>query len=136
MLIGGQIAGKLLPASSAARKTAGFAAISIIRDKRHLSCIADKRHLSSIADMKKKPDSGYPIKTPEQLGAILQGFRKQRGLTQVQVARTAGLLQSAVSELEVDSSTASLNRIFKLLAALDLELFVRSRGTSQKISEW
>jgi HTH-type transcriptional regulator/antitoxin HipB len=86
--------------------------------------------------MKNKADAGYPIKTPQQLGAVLQGFRKQRGLTQAQVARTGGLLQSAVSELELDSSTASLNRIFKLLAALDLELVVRSRGASPKVSEW
>ena len=86
--------------------------------------------------MKKKTDAGYPIKTPQQLGAVLQGFRKQRGLTQAQVARAGGLLQSAVSELELDSSTASLNRIFKLLAALDLELIVRSRGASPKVSEW
>jgi HTH-type transcriptional regulator/antitoxin HipB len=86
--------------------------------------------------MKNKADAGYPIKTPQQLGAVLQGFRKQRGLTQAQVARTGGLLQSAVSELELDSTTASLNRIFKLLAALDLELVVRSRGASPKVSEW
>jgi HTH-type transcriptional regulator/antitoxin HipB len=86
--------------------------------------------------MKNKADAGYPIKTPQQLGAVLQGFRKQRGLTQAQVARTGGLLQSAVSELELDSSTASLNRIFKLLAALDLELVVRSRGACPKVSEW
>jgi HTH-type transcriptional regulator/antitoxin HipB len=86
--------------------------------------------------MKNKADAGYPIKTPQQLGAVLQGFRKQRGLTQAQVARTGGLLQSAVSELELDSSTASLNRIFKLLAALDLELVVRSRGASPKVSVW
>lgn len=86
--------------------------------------------------MKKNADAGYPIKTPQQLGAVLQGFRKQRGQTQAQVARASGLLQSAVSELEQDSSTASLNRIFKLLAALDLELVVRSRGASPQVSEW
>jgi HTH-type transcriptional regulator/antitoxin HipB len=86
--------------------------------------------------MKKKADAGYPIKTPQQLGAVLQGFRKQRGLTQAQVARASGLLQSAVSELELDSSTASLKRIFKLLAALDLELAVQPRGADQKVSEW
>jgi HTH-type transcriptional regulator/antitoxin HipB len=112
------------------------AAISVKRDKCLLSCITDNCHLSSKTDMKKKIDAGYPIKTPQQLGAVLQGFRKQRGLTQAQVARASGLLQSAVSELELDSSTASLNRIFKLLAALDLELVVQSRGASPKVSEW
>lgn len=86
--------------------------------------------------MKKNEHSGFPIKTPQQLGAILQGFRKKRGLTQAQVAQASGLVQSAVSELELDSSTASLNRIFKLLAALDLELVVQPRGASAKVSEW
>lgn len=86
--------------------------------------------------MKKKTDAGYPIKTPQQLGAVLQGFRQQRGLTQTQVARAGGLGQSAVSELELDSSTASLNRIFKLLAALNLELVVRPRGENTPSSEW
>ena len=86
--------------------------------------------------MKQKANVRYPIQTPQQLGAVLQGFRKQHGLTQAQVASKVGLLQSAVSELELDSSTASLNRIFKLLAALDLELVVQSRGASQKVSEW
>lgn len=93
-------------------------------------------HLSSITDMKKKAGASYTIKTPQQLGAVLQGFRKQRGLTQVQVASAAGLRQSAVSEMEVDSSAASLNRIFKLLAALDLELVVQHRGASAPVSEW
>ena len=86
--------------------------------------------------MKKQADAGYAIQTPQQLGPVLQGFRKQRGLTQAQVARTGGLRQSAVSELELDATTASLKRIFKLLAALDLELVVRSRGASSRVSEW
>ena len=86
--------------------------------------------------MKQKANVRYPIQTPQQLGAVLQGFRKQRGLTQAQVARASGLLQSAVSDLELDSSTASLNRIFKLLAALELELAIQSRGASPKVSEW
>lgn len=86
--------------------------------------------------MKKKADAVYPIRTPQQLGTVLQGFRKQRGLTQAQVARAAGLLQSAVSELELDSSTASLNRIFKLLAALDVELVIRQRAKNAQPSEW
>jgi HTH-type transcriptional regulator/antitoxin HipB len=86
--------------------------------------------------MKQKADAGFPIKTPQQLGAVLQGYRKQRGLTQAQVARASGLLQSAISELELDSSSASLKRIFKLLAALDVELVVRSRGLARKVSEW
>lgn len=118
------------------RQACSSEAISAKRDKCFLSCITDKSYLSSKADMKNKVDAGYPIRTPQQLGAVLQGYRKQRGLTQAQVARGSGLLQSAVSELELDSSTASLNRIFKLLAALELELAVRPRGKKVSRSEW
>jgi hypothetical protein len=62
-------------------------AICVIRDKSLLSCTTDSSHVSPEPDMKKKAVAGYPIKTPPQLGAVLQGFRKQRSLTQVQVAR-------------------------------------------------
>ena len=126
------------PPSPKRRRTgrANCAVISVKRDKCLLSCITDNCRFSSKTDMKKKIDAGYPIKTPQQLGVILQGFRKQRGLTQAQVARASGLLQSAVSELELDSSTEKLKRIFKLLAALDLELVVQPRGATPKVSKW
>jgi HTH-type transcriptional regulator/antitoxin HipB len=78
----------------------------------------------------------YPVKTPKQLGSILQGFRKDKLLTQAQVGERIGLLQKEVSKLELDSTNASLNRIFKLLAALELELVVRPRGTVHHASDW
>ena len=70
------------------------------------------------------------------MGAVLQGYRKHKGLTQAEVGRAVGLPQSGVSELELDPSTASLNRIFKLLAALELELVVRRRGAARSVSGW
>ncbi len=87
--------------------------------------------------MNRKPnDQGYSVRTPKQLGTVLQGYRKHKGLIQVEVGRAVGLAQSGVSELELDPSTASLNRVFKLLAALDLELVVRPRGAARKVSDW
>jgi HTH-type transcriptional regulator / antitoxin HipB len=78
----------------------------------------------------------YSIKTPQQLGAILEGYRKELGLTQKSVGSKVGLAQNAVSMLETDPQHASLVRIFKLLSALDLEIAVRPRGTSLAQSEW
>ena len=67
----------------------------------------------------------YPIKTPQQLGSVLQGYRKEQRLTQRAVGAKVGLAQNAVSQIEAEPGSAGLARIFKLLAALDLELVVR-----------
>lgn len=78
----------------------------------------------------------YPIKTPQQLGPVLQGFRKGRSLTQAKVGARVGLPQKEISKLELDPSTAALVRIFRVLAALDLELVVRERHAKTGHSEW
>ena len=78
----------------------------------------------------------YVIRTSAQLGPVLQGYRKARALTQAQVGQSIGERQSEISRLELDPSSASLARVFKLLAVLDLELVVRPRGTSPSSSEW
>jgi len=78
----------------------------------------------------------FPIKTPQQLGSVLQGWRKERGLTQKDAGSKVGLAQKAVSQIETDPGRAGMTRIFKLLAALDLEIVVRSRSASRSRSEW
>ena len=78
----------------------------------------------------------YSIKTPQQLGAVVAGYRKQQGLSQSEVGSKVGLAQSVVSLLEKSPERAGLARIFKLLAALDLELAVRPREKSNRKSEW
>ena len=78
----------------------------------------------------------YPVKTPKQLGSVLQGYRRERGLTQTDVGTKVGLAQKAVSKIELAPERAGLNMIFKLLAALELELVLRPRGTPARRSEW
>jgi len=78
----------------------------------------------------------YPIKTPNQLGAVLKGFRRDRKLTQANLGATVGLPQNAVSEIESSPDRSSLARVFKLLAALDLDLVVRPRQSTGKRSDW
>jgi HTH-type transcriptional regulator/antitoxin HipB len=80
--------------------------------------------------------NSYPIKTPQQLGAVLQGYRKTHQLTQAQVGARVGLPQKEISKLEMNPSNTSLARVFKVLAALHLELVVRERETTGKTSEW
>jgi len=78
----------------------------------------------------------YPVRTPQQLGAVLRGFRRERKLTQRAVGDRAGLAQNAVSLLEKDPGPASLVRIARVLAALDLELVVRPRKATDRPAEW
>ena len=78
----------------------------------------------------------YPVKTPQQLGAVLQGCRKTHQLTQAQVGERIGLAQKEISKLEMNPATTSLARVFKVLSALELEFVVRERGVAGNPSEW
>ena len=78
----------------------------------------------------------YPIKTPAQLGSVLKGFRRDRKLTQAAVGAKVGLPQNAISEIESKPDRSSVARIFRLLAALDLDLVIRPRKASDNRTDW
>ena len=69
----------------------------------------------------------YPVKTPQQLAQILRGIRKDRRLTQVAVADQIGSLQSKISTFESNPAKYSIDRLFRLLSVLGLELVIRDR---------
>lgn len=60
-------------------------------------------------------------------GALIRSTRERHGLTQAQLALRAGTSQNAVSRLERDEISPSLDTIERLLAAMGerLELSVR-----------
>ncbi len=78
----------------------------------------------------------FPIQTPQQLGPILQGFRREQELTQQAVGLRAGLAQNVISQIEARPGPTSLAQIFKLLAALNLELVVRQRQATGGKPGW
>lgn len=78
----------------------------------------------------------FPIVTLRQLGRLIQEVRTKRGLTQHDLGQLAGFAQSAISAIESDPKSAKLERIFQLLAALDLELVVRERKIFKSEEEW
>jgi HTH-type transcriptional regulator/antitoxin HipB len=78
----------------------------------------------------------HVIRTPKQLGPIVQSYRKARDQTQVAIGERLGVPQSVISKLELDPSPAAFSRVFKLLAALELELVVRSRARNAPQSDW
>ncbi|MFJ4292149.1 helix-turn-helix domain-containing protein [Cupriavidus sp. NPDC089707] len=66
----------------------------------------------------------YPVKTLSQLRPILQGFRKSRGLTQANMAAYLGVRQQTYAELEANPAAASVERLFKALRVLGVEMIL------------
>ena len=67
------------------------------------------------------------ILSPESLGAALRKERKKKGLSQTDVGKSVGILQATISKVEKGSPGTELGTLFRLLAALDLELAIQSR---------
>lgn len=70
----------------------------------------------------------YPVRTPAQLGQVVKGLRQARRMTQAAVAARMGSLQGKISALEANPGKASVERLFRLLSVLELELVLRERG--------
>lgn len=76
------------------------------------------------------------IATPAQLGRVLRGYRKARGLTQERAASKVGMRAKTVSAIEGGQGAgSSIETLFKLLSALDLELVILPKG-APTAPEW
>lgn len=67
-----------------------------------------------------------PVRTPEQLPALLQSLRKTAGLTQAETAARLGVTQQTLSALERRADNIGAARLMKLLAVLGVELVLRA----------
>ncbi|MBS0341683.1 MAG: helix-turn-helix transcriptional regulator [Proteobacteria bacterium] len=72
--------------------------------------------------------SDFVVRTPDQLPALLQAFRKQAGLTQEEAAVRLGVTQQTLSALERNAERVSAARLMKLLGLLGVELVLRKHG--------
>lgn len=77
----------------------------------------------------------YIAKTSTQLGQILKGFRLSGDLTQADVAAKMATQQKAVSTIESSTGSISVDRLFKILAALDLDLVVTPKASASMVTE-
>jgi len=78
----------------------------------------------------------YSAHTPRQLGQVLKGQRRSQHLTQKEAAQVVGLLPKTISRLELGTETATIESLFKLLSALELEMVVRSKSQESPTGEW
>ena len=68
-------------------------------------------------------------RTPLQLGSCIREMRRKLGLSQDHLATKIGVRQRTVSDIE-NAGAARLDTLLRVLAALDLELVIRSRTKS------
>ena len=68
-------------------------------------------------------------RSPRQIGNLIQRARKQRGLTQTELANLAGLRQEMVSKIETGHDSTRLSALYSLFAALDLDMLVDHRSS-------
>ena len=79
-----------------------------------------------------------PLVTSLQLGQLLKSARKQRKLTQAEVAGRLGLSQNRVSHLELHAEELSFKQLLTWCAAVGLELHLaeRSAAAQAPATEW
>lgn len=68
------------------------------------------------------------LQLPNQLGSILRALRKSRGLTQQDLARQLGITRQAVSLLEQRPEAATLERLMRVFALLQVDVVLRPRA--------
>jgi HTH-type transcriptional regulator/antitoxin HipB len=73
------------------------------------------------------PSPAQPIITANQLGQLLQGARKNRKLSQAQLATRLGLSQNRLSELERNAGSLSVDQLLAICGQLGLQLSVQRR---------
>lgn len=95
-------------------------------DPHHILTLYDPRLIFS----RERTAMDQIARTPQDIGHLLRAARKARGLTQGDLADRAGVWQRTVSTVETGASSAKLDTLCELLAALDLELRIVPRSTS------
>lgn len=71
------------------------------------------------------------IRNNKELGEAIRRARLRRNFVQVDLARKASVRQALISELENGATTAKLDTVLKVLAALKLDLSVVPRGKAK-----
>ncbi len=69
-------------------------------------------------------------RSPKQFGALIHNARIQRNLTQQALAASVGTGQKTISRIEGGQTGTTLETLFRVMAALDLDVQIapRSKG--------
>jgi HTH-type transcriptional regulator/antitoxin HipB len=67
----------------------------------------------------------FIVHTSEHFSPLLQGFRRQAGLTQAEMAKRLGVTQQTLSAFERGAENASVGRVLEYLSILGVDLVLR-----------
>lgn len=72
------------------------------------------------------------VRIPRDLGHAIRQARREKNLTQADLATRSGVWQETTSKVEAGRGGTKLDTVLALLAALDLELLIstRSKGST------
>ncbi len=78
------------------------------------------------------------VYSPKSLGSAIKRQRKEKKLSQTEAGRAFNVDQTTISSIEQGASGTRLGTLFRLLAALDLELVIRPKkiGASTNKEGW
>ncbi len=80
--------------------------------------------------------SEYPIRSTEQLRALLQQLRHQAGWSQRQFGERIGLSQERISAIENHPERITVDQFLTVLMALDAEMAIGKRRPPAPDSPW
>lgn len=72
---------------------------------------------------------------PKSLGHILKSARISKGLSQSEAGKAVGVDQPTLSNIERGETHVRIDTLFRILAALDLEIVVQSREMKSDLNE-
>ena len=71
----------------------------------------------------------YPVQLVSQLQQLLKSLRKSRRITQAELARRLGVVQSRIADIERDPGAVSVEQLLQVLAMLGAQVVVRQTDT-------
>jgi HTH-type transcriptional regulator/antitoxin HipB len=77
------------------------------------------------------------VRSPQQMGHVFRRQRERLKINQTTLGEISGLRQATISHVETGRAGTKIETICTLLAAMDLELFVRPRtkGSAKDIED-
>jgi HTH-type transcriptional regulator/antitoxin HipB len=76
------------------------------------------------------------VYSPESLGSAIRRQRHAKGLTQEEAGQDFNIDQTTVSSIEQGAKGTRLETLFRILAALDLEIIVQSKTSDDTSESW
>lgn len=71
----------------------------------------------------------YPVRLSSQLQQLLKSLRKSRHMTQAELARRLGVVQSRVADIERNPGAVGVELLLQVLAMLGAQMVVRETAT-------